>query len=157
MKLDVKIKKMQPDAYELSRGSPGAAALDVAFCGSQPISLPAGSVKLLSTGWAFEIPEDYAILILPRSGIARRQKLRPVNSPGLLDADYRGELFIALENASLTDTVPVFIHPGDYIAQLLFVPIVNPNLIRTDKLTETERGENGFGSTEIYDRRWATS
>lgn len=155
--LKVSIKKLQPDAPELSRGSAGAAALDVAFCGGQPIRIPGGSVKLLSTGWSFELPEDYAMLILPRSGLARKHRLRPVNTPGLLDADYRGELFIAMENAAHPDTIPVTINPGDYVAQLLFVPIGQAELVRVDELSKTERGENGFGSTEIFDRRWSTS
>lgn len=147
--IPVKVKRKHPNAHDLRHGSTSAAAYDVAYCGEDAIQLFPGQEYTFGTGWAFELPENVGMLVLPRSGTSRKQKLRPMNTPGLLDADYRGELFLAIEHfGRLGYSQPVTINPGDYIAQIMFVPHYKAMFQITDDLSKTERGEGGFGSTE---------
>jgi len=146
------IRRVVASAPSLSRGSSHAAATDVAFAGDEPVKIHSGEVVKLSTGWSFELPVGIGMLILPRSGLSTKKFLRPANTPGLLDPDYRGELFIALENFG---DVPRTIEPGDYIAQLMFVPYYKPLFQIEDSLSTTERGDGGFGSTEERNRRYS--
>lgn len=143
---DIKVLKLHPDAPGLTHGSELAAGVDVRYHGRHQIEFWAGDIRKLPTGWAFELPYNVAMLILPRSGLSTNQRLRPANTPGLLDPDYRGELFIALEYFAPSGQ-PVVVNPGDRIAQLLFVPFVRPNFNIVDRLGETDRGDGGFGST----------
>lgn len=145
----VKIKKLVEHARLPQLGTEGAAAFDVEWCSASkdyPVNevIPAGEVRRFHTGLAFEIPSDMAMLILPRSGLATRDKIRPANTPGLLDSDYRGELIVALENFGNSSYK---VRSGDRIAQILFVPIVRPQFEIVAELTSTERGEGGFGHT----------
>jgi dUTP pyrophosphatase len=143
----LEMKKVNSMARSLRRGTDGSAGFDVAYCGDTSISLyPRQTIKL-PTGWAFAIPNGVCMQVLPRSGTAIKKGLRPINTPGLIDPDYRGELFVALENASPDGSGPQHINPGDFIAQLLFVPYCNPRFQMVDELGETARGEGGFGST----------
>lgn len=143
--VNMKVRRIHPDAHPLRRGSSGAAATDVAYVGDAPLTLYPGRVLKVPTGWAFEVPENIALQILPRSGLSTKRSLRPANTPGLLDPDYRGELFVALENFG--NDVQV-IQPGEYIAQLMFTPFYKPLFQIENMLEETERGDRGFGSTE---------
>ena len=137
--------RVNPDALPLRRGSSQAAGTDIAYTGKQVIQILPGEVVKLSTGWAFEVPDNIAMQILPRSGTATKKGLRPVNTPGLVDPDYRGQVFVALENCSNESQM---VYPGDYIAQLMFTPFYKPLFQVHDELDDTERGEKGFGSTD---------
>lgn len=141
----IRIRRLDPEALPLRRGSSQAAGTDVAYVGEQPIQLFPGQVMKIPTGWAFAVPDGVAMQILPRSGTSLKRKLRPANTPGLLDPDYRGELFVALENFG-DDAVVV--KPGEYIAQIMFVPFYKPMFQIENMLGATERGDGGFGSTE---------
>ena len=104
-----------------------------------------GERTSVGTGIAVAIPEGHAGLVLPRSGLAARHGIALVNAPGLIDAGYRGELRVLLLN---TDRRAAFaIEPGDRIAQLLVTPIESPRFVETATLSQTARGEGGFGST----------
>jgi len=142
---NISIRRLHPDAYPLRRGSSQAAGTDVAYVGTQEVDIYPGYVAKLPTGWAFEVPDNIGMLILPRSGLSTKCGLRPANTPGLLDPDYRGELFIALENFS---NEIKHVGPGDYIAQIMFVPFYKPMFQIENVLNDTERGDGGFGSTE---------
>jgi dUTP pyrophosphatase len=146
----VKIKRVHHWAKIPSLGTMGAAAFDVEWCSDEPGEynqwIDAGDVVVFGTGLAFELPANLAMLVLPRSGLATKKQLRPANTPGLLDSDYRGELKIALENFG---TENQFISNGDRIAQIVFVPIVRPTFEIVTDLTPTDRGEGGFGSTGV--------
>ncbi len=111
------------------------------------VEIEPGEIIKISTGLAFETPAGVAMLILPRSGMATKQQLRPANTPGLIDPDYRGELLIALENFGTETQV---IRHGDRIAQMLLVPFFRPILTQVKQLSETVRGAGGFGSTGIF-------
>jgi dUTP pyrophosphatase len=141
--------RVNPDALPLRRGSSQAAGTDVAYVGEKNVTIYPGSVMKLATGWAFAVPDHIAIQVLPRSGLSTKHGLRPANTPGVLDPDYRGELFVALENFSHEVRT---VKPGDYVAQIMFVPFYKPLFQMTDDLGETERGDGGFGSTEGRDR-----
>ncbi len=108
------------------------------------VELSPGERKKVPTGLALAIPKGYAGLVLPRSGIADRLGVGVVNSPGLIDAGYRGEVAVILVNLS-QETVRF--DPGDRIAQLMVVQVPSVRLVEVDRLDETERGEAGFGST----------
>jgi len=141
----ISIRRLHPDAHPLRRGSSQAAGTDVAYVGDEIVAVRPGQVVKLPTGWAFAVPDNVGMMILPRSGLSTKEGLRPANTPGLLDPDYRGELFVALENFS-NETKAVY--PGHYIAQVMFVPFYKPLFQIENVLNETERGDGGFGSTE---------
>ena len=145
----IKTRRLHSDAFPIRRGSSGAAGADVAYAGDESLIIYPGEVVNVSTGWAFQVPENIAMQILPRSGTASKLKLRPCNTPGLLDSDYRGELFIALENFGEQSQK---IEPGTYIAQIMFTPYYKPLFQVHDELDDTERGDGGFGSTEERNR-----
>jgi dUTP pyrophosphatase len=144
----LKVKAVRPPARDrhLGLAYTGDAGFDLSFepnDGKTAVVHP-GRVTYCETGVAVAIPEGYAGMILPRSGLATGQGLRPRNTPGLIDSSYRGEIIVALENVS------PFAHPvlaGDRIAQLILVPVLTPVVQIVDSLDETERGEGGFGSS----------
>ena len=125
-------------ASEFAAGADLYAVLDEALC-----ILP-GETKLVKTGLAMEIPEGYAGLIYARSGLASKRGLAPANKVGVIDSDYRGEVMVALHNHSNSEqTVAV----GERIAQLVVTPFLKVDFAETEVLSETVRGEGGFGST----------
>lgn len=126
-----------------SRAHEGDAGLDLHA--AEPAHIGPGERWQVATGVAVEIPPGHAGLVLPRSGIARRHGISLVNAPGLIDAGYRGELKVLLLN---NDPAEVFrIEPGDRIAQLVITPVVIAEPVAVETLSETERGEGGFGSS----------
>lgn len=124
-----------------TRGSKDAAGLDL-YCPFH-IKVPADSQKKIPLGLAVEIPKGYMGLLVPRSSMSKTP-LRCANSVGVIDADYRGELSIAYENISCSDYM---IFRGDRIAQLIIVPIAIVDVEEAQTLSETERGDGGYGST----------
>jgi dUTP pyrophosphatase len=126
--------------------SAGAAGLDLvaALAADASAVLQPGDRSLIPTGLIVEIPHGFEGQVRPRSGLALKQGVTVLNTPGTIDSDYRGELGVILVN--LGDR-PVAIARGDRVAQLVFAPIVQARLIEASDLSETARGENGFGST----------
>lgn len=124
----------------------GDAGLDLEFAPADGLArvVRPGSVEMMETGIAVAIPEGHAGLVLPRSGMASKRGLRPVNTPGLIDSGYRGEVYVPLE--SVLDRQIVM--PGERIAQLVIVPVPSMNVEVVDDLDATERGGNGFGSSD---------
>lgn len=135
----VKFKKLHPDAVVPTSASPGDAGLDLYT--TEKCILAPGQRKLLSTGIAVELPENYAGLIWDRSGLSARQGLTTLG--GVIDAGFRGEVKVIVLNSSRED---VAIAKGDSIAQLLIQPILKPRIEVADALSETERGQRGFMS-----------
>lgn len=144
--IDVKIKRLSETAITPTYGSEKAACMDLyadlrGNCGQ--IIAPHETVKI-SSGFAFQPPEGYVGLIFARSGISTKQGLRPANCVGVCDEDYRGDYTVPLHNDS--HRLQSIAH-GDRIAQLMFIPYEQANLIEVDELDSTDRGEGGFGST----------
>lgn len=125
-----------------------AAGMDVcaALPADSPVTLLPGERALISTGLRMAIPPGYEIQVRPRSGLAIRQGIGMVNTPGTIDADYRGVVGIILINWG---TEPVTVRRGDRIAQFVLAPVVQAQWEEATSLDETERGEGGFGSTGI--------
>ncbi len=141
--MQLPVAKLKPEAILPTRAHPGDAGLDLYAC--EPAHLGPGERWGVGTGVAVEIPEGHAGLVLPRSGLAREHGITVVNSPGLIDAGYRGELRVLLLNA---DPAEVFrVEAGDRIAQLVIAPIALAEPVEAASLTESARGEGGFGSS----------
>ncbi len=132
-------------AYETE----GAAGMDLRVNFPQEtrekgLVLAAGARALLPTGLKFEIPEGFEVQIRPRSGLAFKHGITLVNAPGTIDSDYRGEVGILLINHG---NEPVVIKHGERVAQMVFAPVTRCEVVETKSLTQTGRGEGGFGST----------
>ena len=140
----INIKKLNENAVIPTYGSEFSAGADLYAVLDAPASLNPGETILIHTGIAMEIPVGYAGLIYARSGLASKKGLAPANKVGVVDADYRGEIMVALHNHN---TVPVSIEPGERIAQLVITPFLKGVFNPVDELSETVRGEGGFGST----------
>jgi dUTP pyrophosphatase len=123
-----------------------AAGLDLvaAVPREQPVKLPPGARALVPTGFALELPQDYEAQVRPRSGLALKAGVTLLNSPGTIDADYRGEVMVILINHG---TEPFLVQRGDRIAQLVVAPVSHVEIVAVEALAETERGQGGFGST----------
>lgn len=121
-----------------------AAGADLYNLKNSPEILAPGETKLIHTGIALEIPEGYVGLIFARSGLATKRGLAPANKVGVIDSDYRGEIMVALHNHSATEQK---IDGGERVAQISIVPYLKAEFSETDTLSETVRGEGGFGST----------
>lgn len=144
MKCDVRIKKLKENAKVPTYGSEFAAGADIYAALEESVTIASGETKLIPTGLAFEIPKDYAGFVYARSGLASKKALAPANKVGVIDADYRGEVMVALHNhGSVTQKV----EPGERIAQMIIAPFITANYVFADELDETVRGEGGFGST----------
>ena len=144
MKPTVRYKKLDPRAVTPTYGTAYAAGADLYALADTDITIPAGETVLIHTGIAMEIPEGYMGLIFARSGLASKRGLAPANKVGVVDADYRGEIKVALHNH--TDE-PQAIEAGERIAQLVITPFLSAAFEETDELSNTVRGAGGFGST----------
>lgn len=144
MTSDVRIKKLNEKAIIPTYGTEFSAGADLYACLEETVTLAPGETKLIKTGLAMEIPVGYAGLIYARSGLATKKGLAPANKVGVVDADYRGEIMVALHNHSLVDAS---IEPGERIAQMVIAPFLTANFIVADELEDTVRGAGGFGST----------
>jgi dUTP pyrophosphatase len=137
------VLKLKDEATVPTRAHEGDAGLDLYACESAHIG--PGERWGVGTGVAVEIPAGHAGLVLPRSGLAREHGITLVNSPGLIDAGYRGELRVLLMN---TDPAEIFrVAPGDRIAQLVITPIALAEPVESSALGDSARGEGGFGSS----------
>jgi dUTP pyrophosphatase len=141
--MELRIAKLKDEARVPSRAHAGDAGLDLYAC--EAAHLGPGERWSVGTGVAVEIPEGHAGLILPRSGLARDHGIALVNAPGLIDAGYRGEVRVLLLN---TDPAETFrIAPGERIAQLVVAPVAIAEPIEVEALSESTRGDGGFGSS----------
>lgn len=147
MKLQIKYvsEKIGKEIPEPFYASDGAAGLDLAACIDSPVTLKARSREKIPTGIAIALPsKDYVALVYVRSSLGFKKGITLSNSVGVIDSDYRGEIFVSLNNISDEDYT---IMPGERIAQLVVTPVVIPDIEITDELDETKRGDGGFGST----------
>lgn len=141
--VELPIARVREGATLPSRAHVGDAGLDLYACEAAHIG--PGERWSVGTGVAVEVPEGHAGLVLPRSGLARDHGIALVNAPGLIDSGYRGELRVLLLN---TDPAELFrVEPGDRIAQLLVVPVGLPEPVEAAALSESARGDGGFGSS----------
>lgn len=140
----VNFKKLYDDAITPTRGSEYAAGYDLYAYISSKIDIPPHTTVKIDTGIAIECPEGYFGAIFARSGLATKQGLRPANAVGVIDADYRGMVMVALHND--TDDYQTIV-PDERIAQLVFIPYLDITFNEVNDLSETERGSGGFGST----------
>ncbi|MCB5229632.1 MAG: dUTP diphosphatase [Candidatus Cloacimonetes bacterium] len=139
-------------SYQLLRHSslppqkmtPHSAGFDLCADITQTIAIKPGKRELVPTGIALELPPGFEAQIRPRSGLAIKQGLGILNSPGTIDADYRGEIMVILINCN---DEPISIEPGMRIAQMVVAPVLDCELIPSEQLNQTQRGANGFGHT----------
>lgn len=142
--IDLEIQKLREDAYVPERAYQGDAGLDLAAC--DEVRLGPGERALVGTGLAVAIPQGYAGFVQPRSGLAAQHGIAVVNSPGLIDSGYRGEIKVVLLN---TDRERTFVaEPGERIAQLVVLPVPEVAVREVDELPGSERGVRGFGSSQ---------
>lgn len=143
--MEINIKKMNENAEIPIYGSELAAGCDIYAAIEKNIEIKPGETKLINTGIGMEIPKGYVGLIYARSGIATKQGLAPANKVGVIDADYRGEIMVALYNHSNETRV---VEPKERIAQLVIAPYIRADFKEVNEFEDnTERGTNGFGST----------
>ena len=142
--IKVNFKKLNDNAIKPTYGTEFAAGADLYACEGGEVTIAAGQTKLIHTGLSLEIPEGYAGLIYARSGIATKRGLAPANKVGVIDSDYRGEIMVSLHNHS---TEAQTIADGERIAQLVITPFLKVEYTETDTLSDTVRGDGGFGST----------
>ncbi len=140
----IRIKKLHPQAIVPKYMTELAAGLDVCATPEQPICLEPGQRCLVPTGLAMAIPAGYEVQVRPRSGLAIKHGISLVNSPGTIDADYRGEIGVIMINHGQEAFV---INPGERIAQLVVAQVCQAELVEVDELCETARGAGGFGHT----------
>ena len=140
----VLIKRLNPSVQLPSYKTNGASGMDLMAFIEKPIELKPGKSCLVPTGLSVAFPEEYEIQIRPRSGLAAKNNITVLNTPGTIDSDYRGELKIILFNHGNENFL---INNSDRIAQMVLTPIIKMKLQETDELPKTVRGEGGFGST----------
>lgn len=139
----VRIQKLLPDAVLPTYGSASAAGADLYACG-EAVTIAPGETALVHTGIVMEIPQGLVGLVYARSGLATKRGLAPANKVGVIDSDYRGEIMVALYNQG---AVSQTVLPGERVAQLVLTPYVSANFVESETLSDTVRGQGGFGST----------
>ena len=143
---EILIKRLSKDVALPKYETDGSSGLDLAAYTDKQIKILPGKSEIISTGLAVAIPKNFEIQIRPRSGLAAKNQISVLNTPGTIDADYRGELKVILIN--LSDKVFV-VKKGLRIAQMVLCPVVKATLKEVTELENTERGSGGFGSTGI--------
>lgn len=142
--IQVKFSKLDKRAALPAYGTPFAAGADLRTICDNTITIRPNETLLVHTGLTMEIPEGLVGLVYARSGLASKRGLAPANCVGVIDSDYRGEIMVALHNHS--DAVQT-IESGERIAQLVIAPYISAEFIEVDSLSDTDRGQGGFGST----------
>lgn len=140
----LRIRRLRPDAELPSYAHPGDAGLDIRS--AEEVILQPGERRLIGTGLAMALPEGYAAFLQPRSGLAARHGISIVNTPGLIDCHYRGEVKVVLVNLGQE---PFQVKKGDRIAQMVIQRVERAEVLEVEELEDTARGEGGFGSTGI--------
>jgi dUTP pyrophosphatase len=146
--IELPIRRLHEDAVLPERAYAGDAGLDLAACARH--ELGPGERALIGTGLAVAVPEGYAGFVQPRSGLAARHGISVVNSPGLVDSGYRGEIRVALLNTDARE--PFVVEPGMRIAQLVLVEAAAVRLVEVAELSESHRGTGGLGSSGLAAR-----
>jgi dUTP pyrophosphatase len=141
--IDLPVRRLREDAELPIQAYEGDAGLDLVACES--LTLQPGERGVVTTGIAVEIPDGYAGFVQPRSGLAARHGIGVVNSPGLIDSGYRGEIRVVLLNTDRSE--PFEVRRGMRIAQLVVAPVASVRLVEVDELAASERGGRGFGSS----------
>ncbi|MBP3674319.1 MAG: dUTP diphosphatase [Oscillospiraceae bacterium] len=140
----IRVKKLRENAVLPTYGTAEAAGADLYACLEQPMTIAPGETVFIPTGLAMEVPQGCAGLVYARSGLASKRGLAPANKVGVIDSDYRGEVTVALHNhGKETQTIA----SGERIAQLLITPVLQPAYEEAEELSDTGRGQGGFGST----------
>lgn len=147
--MELKIKALSPKVGKEiplpSYATAGSAGMDLCACIDGPVTIAAGERELISTGIAIALPgPEWVALVFARSGLAIKHGLAPANCVGVIDSDYRGEIKVGLRNAAKEDYT---IQPGERVAQLVIMPVVQAQLKVVQELDDTDRGAGGFGST----------
>ncbi len=142
--MKIQLKKLSPTAQLPERGTAAAAGYDLFADIQQDIVIAPHETTMIGTGIAVAIPDGYYGGVFARSGLSAKEGLRPANCTGVIDADYRGEIKVALHNDSLQART---VTPGQKIAQMVIIPFLNVEYDEVEQLDETARGEGGFGST----------
>ena len=148
--VEIRVKKLHPQAIIPAYMTEHAAGMDLCTVIDSAVVLAPGERTLLPTGLAMEIPPGYEGQVRPRSGLALKKGLALVNSPGTIDADYRGEIGIIIINHGCE---PMEFLPGDRIAQLIIAPVTQATLIETTELNDSVRSSGGFGHTGVNDKQ----
>ena len=143
--INIKVVEKEGAKLPLYKTS-GAAGADICALLEKPLVIESGKSAMVPTGLFFEIPEGYEVQIRPRSGLAAKNGVTVLNTPGTIDSDYRGEINVILIN--LGDK-PFTVNNGDRIAQMLVAPVIQAEFSVVTSLDETERGAGGFGSTGV--------
>jgi dUTP diphosphatase len=143
--IELCIQRLRPDAVVPTRAYAGDAGLDLASC--ERVELGPGERATVATGLAVAIPDGYAGFVQPRSGLASRHGITIVNTPGLVDSGYRGELKVILLNTDAEE--PFVVEPGMRIAQLVVMQVPGIDPVEVDELPDSERGVRGFGSSAV--------
>lgn len=141
--MDLPVRRLRADAVLPSQAYAGDAGLDLAAC--EGVTLEPGERATVSTGIAVEIPDGYAGFVQPRSGLAARHGIGVVNSPGLIDSGYRGEIRVVLLNTDMRNAFTV--KTGMRIAQLVVAPVAAVRPVEVEELAVSERSDQGFGSS----------
>ena len=144
--MKIRVKKLDPRAVLPVRSSEYAAGADLCALLDAPVTIAPGETVFFHTGLVAEIPEGYAGFVFARSGLSTKSGLAPANKVGVVDSDYRGEWRVALLNHG---SEPVTVEHGQRIAQMVIMPVAAAEFIEAEELSDTERGEGGFGSTGI--------
>ena len=143
--MNINVKRVNKDAKIPYRATEGSAGADLFACVDIDIVIGPGERKLIPTGIAIELPDKgFGAFVFPRSSVSSRFGVSLANCVGVIDSDYRGEVKVPLINHS---DEPYTVKNGDRIAQMVILPVILPVFSETDDLSETERGEGGFGST----------
>lgn len=140
----IRVKKLHENAILPTYGSAEAAGADLYACLEQAVTVAPGETVWIPTGLAMEIPKGCAGLVYARSGLACKKGLAPANKVGVIDSDYRGPVTVVLHNHG---NQPQTIAHGERIAQMVITPVLTPSYELADDLTDTGRGQGGFGST----------
>jgi dUTP pyrophosphatase len=140
----VLIKKLSSDVKLPSYKTSGASGMDLMAYIKSPITIKPKTSELISTGLSVAFSEEYEIQIRPRSGLAAKNNISVLNTPGTIDSDYRGELKVIIYNHGSQDFI---VNNNDRIAQMILTPVIKMELQETNELPESVRGEGGFGST----------
>ena len=141
----LKIKRLKDNAVIPKRATSGSAGVDLYACMDEPITVNSGDLVKIPTGIAIELPENgYAAFLFARSGLGVKHGICLSNGVGVVDSDYRGEICVGLCNVS---DKPYVITPGERIAQMVIMPVVCADFMLCDELSETQRGNGGFGSS----------
>ncbi len=143
-KMVLKFKRLRENAILPERKTPGSAGYDLCACIASDFVIEPGELAIFPTGLAAEIPQGCAGMIFTRSGLGVKHGVAVANGVGVIDSDYRGEIHVGLRNSS---SIPYTVNPGERIAQLIIMPVCLPEVEEAQELSQTQRGDAGFGST----------